>query len=114
MNTSEKNFGRPPKFRDVSRYTRWVNQLDEEDRKLTTGKRKGKWILVLLILLMVFIISFLMFPSIRLGHKRPDWNERSSPKDLQDRTASPTYDMPVDTFEQLLKQRVHENLSEKK
>jgi hypothetical protein len=114
MNTPNNHPVKRPGFQDVSRYTRWICQLDEKDRKLSFGKRKGKWALVLSILLLVFVLSFLLVPPIPLRHKRPDQSGTTGLKELSDPSNSSTYDMPVDTFEQLLKQRVHENLSERK
>lgn len=105
-------------FKDVSRFTRFVYQMDEQDKQLNPRRRKRKWILVLSSMLVLYLLSFLL-PS-------PDFFHRSIvPAELtlsidsvkKQRTETPeaiSFEMPVDSFENLLKQQVHERLPEKK
>ena len=58
---NNKNNIQHPK--DVSRFTRWVNELDDKDKNLDPLKRKSKWILITAFLFALFAISFIWFPT---------------------------------------------------
>ena len=110
---NRKDCNTTPQFKDVSRYTRWINSLDEKDKELTPGKRKIKWTVVLVVLVTIFIVSIVFFPSVQLTHKNlsvPPQEPLVRPgKDKEGQG----FEMPVDSFEQQLKNSIHENLPEK-
>jgi len=107
-----------PQFKDVSRFTRYINNLDSRDRQLNPQKRKRKWIAVLSVLAVLYLISFL-FPAPELTHQKIETGKIILPADSvkagkPGRSSLPAFEMPVDSFENLLKQRIHEKLPEKK
>jgi len=100
-----------PPLKDVSRYTRWVNRMDKQGTNLKSHKHE--WLLVLAFLLLIFILSFILFPG-----SQPDYEamEQQLIELNQEKDQAPVYhslDMPVDTFEQLLKRKIHERISKK-
>ena len=105
-----------PHFQDVSRFTRMVSQLDSRDQELDPKRRKGKWILVLSVLFLLFLASFLLpFPD--FSHEKISSGEKFFPADYKEagqaeQATSPGFEMPVDSFENLLKLRIHENIPE--
>lgn len=107
-----------PRFQDVSRFTRMVSQLDGRDRELDPRKRKRKWILVLSGLFLLFGASFLLpFPD--FSHEKNSSEEPFFPAGpatarQAEQSAFSGFEMPVDSFENLLKQHIHENLPETK
>jgi len=107
-----------PRFQDVSRFTRMVSQLDSRDRSLDPKRRKGKWILVLSILFLLFLASFLLpFPD--FSHEKISSGEKFFPADSKEagqaeQATFPGFEMPVDSFENLLKQHIHEDIPETK
>ncbi len=124
MNTSETaNKNQKPvtaQFKDVSRFTRFISRMDDNDKQLAPQKRRPKWIVVLSGFFLLFLVSFL-FPVPELSHKKLDAQEPSLPEDPAMSVApntneqkSLTFEMPVDSFEALLKQRIHESNPEKK
>ena len=103
-----------PRFPDISRYTRWVNEMEENERLLSPGKRKYKWLIVMTVLFSLFLSSFFLFPGPGISHQpvsplpaivEPD-------ADTLKKKMSLTFDMPVDSFEQYLKKELHEKLPE--
>jgi hypothetical protein len=101
------------RFKDVSRFTRWVNDLDAKDKSLTTRKRKRKWILITGGIFVLFILSFLLFQS-----ATPETSQLHSPatetgNHLNEPSVQSAFDLPVDSFENHLKSIIHEELSEK-
>ncbi len=100
-----------PPLKDVSRYTRWVNRMNKQDMTLNLKSHKHQWLLVLAVLLLIFILSFILFPG-----SQPDYEamEQHLTELNQEMDQTPVYrslDMPVDTFEQLLKRKIHERIS---
>ncbi len=100
-----------PPLKDVSRYTRWVNRMDKQDTALNLKSRRHKWLLIMAVLLLIFILSFILFPG-----SQPDYNamEQQLIELNQEMDEAPVYhslDMPVDTFEQLLKRKIDERVS---
>lgn len=98
-----------PPLKDVSRYTRWVNRMDNQGTNQKSHKHQ--WLLVLAFLLLIFILSFILFPG-----SQPDYEamEQHLIELNQEMDQTPVYrslDMPVDTFEQLLKRKIHEQVS---
>jgi len=122
MNTqNQKNDpGRPqaPRFEDVSRFTRLVNQLDSRDLDLDPVKRKRKWLVVLSTLFVLFLLSFLL-PWPRLTYQSIGSGGMFSPVDSgisqkPEEARSPGFEMPVDSFENLLKRHIDANIPETK
>ena len=112
MKRSENKKIETPKFKDTSRFTRWINEFDDRDGQLSPLKRKSKWLLVLGSFLLIFILSFILFPKAELKHEKPAPPIRQMPS-AGASSATNSFSMPVDSFEQLLKSRIHENVSEK-
>jgi hypothetical protein len=112
MNTTPDKNGLP-RFKDVSRYTRWINSLDEKDKALSPVKRKNKWLFLMGILFLLFVLSFALFPFSGFKHKSLS-GPNSVLKKNQVQPAAHPFEMPADSFEQFLKSRIHENISEEK
>jgi len=98
-------------LKDVSRFTRWVNELDAKDRSLKPRARKGKWIATLSVLFTLFVLSFILFPSAEVKHKNLEGIRQETPVDAETNLPAPL-EMPVDSFEQQLKQKIHETSPE--
>ena len=112
-NPTKDNQQSPKPLKDVSRFTRWVNELDAKDQTLKPGARKGKWIATLSVLFILFVLSFILFPSVKVGHKNLDGTQqKETPVNTEPNLPAPL-EMPVDSFEQQLKQKIHEDLPEK-
>ncbi|QGY47716.1 hypothetical protein GM418_29840 [Maribellus comscasis] len=110
MNTSQNK--QEKQFQDVSRFTRWINGLDEKDTLLRPQARKRKWIISLSVLFLLFVFSFIWFPPVTVKHK----NLGKNPEEVntaQNPTKANALEMPVDSFEQQLKQKIHEENPEK-
>lgn len=122
MNTqnqkNDKTRPQAPRFTDVSRFTRMLSHLDDKDRGLEPERRKRKWIIILSALAVLFLLSFL-FPFPDLKYQKI---ETGVPPLQDDRTAIPEeeqtgqagFEMPVDSFETILKQHIHESIPEEK
>jgi len=107
-----------PQFKDVSRFTRFINQMDNRDLQMDPKKRKRKWLVVLSVLLALYLLSFLI-PTPDFSHKDIETGRITIPQDSiknekQKKLESLSFEMPVDSFENLLKQRIHESIPEKK
>lgn len=92
----------------------WLSRADEKDKALAPAVRKGKWILILMVFFLLFSSSFIWLPMAQLlGHQleSPTGNTNLN---RQVESKSPTFEMPVDSFENQLKQNLHENLPTKK
>ena len=113
MKNTNTDSVKSPTFKDVSRYTRWVNDLDRKDEALSPVKRKTKWLLFLGVLFGSFVLSFVLFPAGKFDNKKlssPEFNAEQAP---HQRSAVSPLEWPTDSFENLLKSQIHENISEK-
>lgn len=95
-----------------------VSRLDSRDKELDPKQRKRKWGMIVLSLFALFLISFL-FPSPDFRHQKIGSGTLVFPQKLAEEqklapAAQPGFEMPVDSFETLLKQHIHEQLPEKK
>jgi hypothetical protein len=100
-------------LKDVSRFNRWVHQMDAKDESLNPWARKGKWMATLIILFTVFVLSFILFPLAEVKHKNLDRIQNEEiPVNPEVNRLSPL-EMPVDSFEQQLKQKIQEDNPEK-
>ncbi len=101
------------KFKDVSRFTRWVNDLDVKDKSLTTRKRKRKWTLITGGIFILFILSFLLFPLANQETSQLPSPATKTGNHLNEPSVQSAFDLPVDSFENHLKSIIYEELSEK-
>ncbi|MCW0481367.1 hypothetical protein [Gaoshiqia sediminis] len=98
-----------PRFKDVSRFTRWINRMDEQDENLSPVKRKTKWLFFLGFLFLSFALSFILFPDAKFNHEKLNSPALSADQPVQEKPLASPFEMPVDSFENLLKRRVHED-----
>lgn len=101
------------KLKDVSRFTRWVNELDTKDQSLTPRRRKRKWILLTGGIFILFVLSFLLFPSANPGSSIISSPEAGIEKQSKEPATQSAFDLRVDSFENHLKSVINEELSEK-
>ncbi|WP_439185422.1 hypothetical protein [Carboxylicivirga taeanensis] len=96
----------------IKKYTKdLLQKVDEQDKGLSQQKRTIKWIVILGILFMLYVLSF-MQSHLSLNHHlmKTLWGEAvtdSLGNDSTELTQSP-FALPVDSFEQLLNQQIHE------
>jgi hypothetical protein len=109
MKNTNSNKVKSPQFKDVSRFTRWMNRMDEMDQDLSPVKRKTKWLFFLWFLFLSFVLSLIFFPADKLGHEKLDSPALSAEQPIQKKPLASPFEMPVDSFENLLKCRVHED-----
>lgn len=91
----------------------WINWADDQDKQLNSKFRKGKWFLILLLLLLLFSASFIWFPM--LGFYRGDLaSPRPSQQDsVTDESIRASFEIPIDSFELQLQKSIHENTIKK-
>ena len=100
------------KMKDHSRFTRWVNGLDEKDKSLDPLARKSKWILIIAFLFALFGISFIWFPRGKV--KQNNIKTPLAGPIIDAPAVHSAFEMPVDSFENQLKQYINEAVPEKK
>ena len=101
-----------------TRLTRLIKRLDTQDEEMEPGKRKRKWMYILALLFFMYLVSFLI-PMPKLSHQTLSQEEIIRREDPVSSSAAETqkpltFDMPVDSFETILKKNIHEKLPEKK
>ncbi len=93
----------------------WMRRADIQDKKLSKQERQFKWIIILILFFVLYVITFLM-PG------RSSWVDQEVPNPLKakpeimdsiDFEASP-FELPIDSFQQLLNQKIHENTDKRK
>jgi len=89
----------------------WISRADSIDKSLEPAARKRKWGFILSALFVLFAASFLWDPLIQVSNKNLEIPNKSV--GLEKKTITPTFEMPVDSFELHLKRNIHENISEK-
>ena len=109
MKNTNTNKIKPQQFKDVSRYTRWINRLDEMDETLSPVKRRTKWLLFLGSLFLFFALSFILFPGTKFNHEKLNTPALSAEQPIQKKSVISPFEMPTDSFENLLKRRVYED-----
>lgn len=102
------------KLKDVSRFTRWINGLDEKDKSLDPLVRKSKWILITAALFTLFGISFIWFPGGEVEKNKLETPPVVPLVNAPKQTGRSAFEMPVDSFENQLKQYINEAVPEKK
>jgi hypothetical protein len=109
MKNTSTNKVKSPQFKDVSRFTRWMNRMDELDQDLSPVRRKTKWLFFLGFLFLSFVLSLIFFPAGKFNHEKLDSPALSAEQPIQKKPLASPFEMPVDSFENLLKRRVHED-----
>ena len=113
MNEKINNTANEAEVKKENRFSHWLKMLNEKDRALNPTKRKGKWMFALCALVILFGLSFIWVPAVKL-----DQSEITTPVEKpappKSQTPRSALEMPSDSFEIILKQKIHEDLSEKK
>jgi hypothetical protein len=117
MNTENKNSkSLVTRIGEAIRFQEWVDKMDQNDQKLDPAKRRKKWALILGASFLVYLLSFFVFPKPSITHEPIQSVSEGTPeieKNLK-RKKSLSFEMPIDSFENALKQEIHEKLPEKK
>jgi hypothetical protein len=116
-NKREEEQNKPTEEKEP-RLSRLIKRLDRQDEEMEPGKRKRKWMYILALLLFMYLVSFLI-PIPKLSHQTLQEEEVIRKKDPVSSSAAETqkpltFDMPVDSFETILKKNIHESIPEKK
>jgi hypothetical protein len=101
---------------EAIRFQEWIDRLDQKDQKLDPTKRKKKWMIILGASFLIYVISFFVFPKPAISYEPIQPISEGNPdkaKTLKQKK-SLSFEMPVDSFENALKQEIHEKLPEKK
>ena len=113
MNTESNTKEQKAEVKKENRFSRWLKMLDEKDRAMNPTKRKGKWMFALCALVILFGLSFIWFPAAKLDQPAITTPvEKPAPQKSQ--APRSAFEMPADSFEIILKQKIHEDLAEKK
>jgi hypothetical protein len=118
FNKNEKTTDQPTEEKGT-RLSRLINRLDLKDQGLDPEKRKRKWMYILAGIFVLYLLSFLV-PSPKLVHHSLKAENKPIAKDsvVKENTSktqkSQTFEMPVDSFENILKKNIDEKLSKKK
>ena len=113
MNTEINNTEQKAEVKKENRFSRWLTALDEKDRAMNPMKRKGKWVFALCALVILFGLSFIWFPAANLDQSEITFPVEK-PVSQKNQSTRSALEMPADSFEIILKQKIHENLAEKK
>ena len=87
--------------------------MDEKDKTLDPVKRKSKWAITIAILFLLFGLSFIWFPAVKLDSKSIEVPGKGAIIEPQKQSGNTGFEMSVDSFEQQLKRKIDEDLSEK-
>ncbi len=101
---------------EAIRFQEWVDRMDQKDKTLDPKRRKKKWTIILGASFLVYLLSFFVFPKPAITHDPIQSVSEGNPeieKNLK-RKKSLSFEMPVDSFENALKQEIHEKLPGKK
>ena len=100
-------------------FSRLIKRLDLKDQELDPEKRKNKWMVILAGIFVLYLLSFLI-PSPKLTHgSLADKNKATAKNSVLQGNSSKaqkslTFEMPVDSFENILKKNIDEKFSKKK
>ncbi|AHW62135.1 hypothetical protein SAMN05444285_105107 [Draconibacterium orientale] len=97
-----------PNPKDISRFTRWVNELDDKDKTLDPLKRKSKWILITAFLFALFAISFIWFPTGKVKPQKVEAPQAGPVIEAPTNAGHSAFELPVDSFENQLKSYINE------
>jgi hypothetical protein len=101
---------------ETIRFNEWIAWLDQKDQKLDPAKRKKKWTVILGASFLLYLISFFVFPKPAITYEPIQPVSEGTPdiaKTLKHKK-SLSFEMPVDSFETILKHEIHESIPEKK
>lgn len=101
---------------EAIRIHEWIDRLDQNDKKLDPAKRKKKWAIILGASFLLYLFSFFVFPKPEITYEPIQPVSEGNPdiaKTLKHKK-SLSFEMPVDSFETILKQEIHESIHEKK
>ena len=101
---------------ETIRFQAWIDRLDQKDQKLDPAKRKKKWTVILGASFLLYLISFFVFPKPAITYEPIQPVSEGNPDIAKtlNRKKSLSFEMPVDSFETILKQEIHESIPEKK
>lgn len=117
FNKNEKTTDQPTEEKGT-RLSRLIKRLDMKDQVLDPEKRKRKWMVILAGIFVLYLLSFLV-PSPKLSHhslkaeNKPIAKDSVSKGNTSNAQKSMTFEMPVDSFENILKKNIDEKLSKK-
>jgi len=118
MNTENKNSkSLVTRISEAIRFQEWVDRMDQKDKILDPKRRKRKWMIILGSSFLIYLLSFFVFPKPAITHEpRQPVSEgiNADGAKTQKRKKSLSFEMPVDSFENALKQEIHESIPEKK
>ena len=95
---------------EAIRFQEWIDRIDRKDQKLDPAKRKKKWTIILCASFLIYVISFFIFPKPAITYEPIQPVSEGNPdiaKTLKHKK-SLSFEMPVDSFETILKQEIHE------
>lgn len=111
MNTENKNSKSVvTRISEAIRFQEWVDWVDQKDKILAPAKRRKKWMIILGASFLIYLLSFFVFPQPAITHESIQPVSEGTPeieKNLK-RKKSLSFEMPVDSFENALKQEIHE------
>lgn len=111
MNTENKNSKSVvTRISEAIRFQEWVDRMDQKDKTLDPAKRRKKWMIILGASFLIYLLSFFVFPQPAITHESIQPVSEGTPeieKNLK-RKKSLSFEMPVDSFENALKQEIHE------
>jgi hypothetical protein len=108
MNYKKTTLEKP---KDISRFNRWISNLDEKDKSLNPVNRKSKWVITIIVLFILFGLSFIWFPTAKINREKMI-APMEAQQPAQNQQSTSIFELPIDSFEQHLKQKVYEELSE--
>ena len=117
MNTENKQSRNlVARISEAIRFHEWINRLDKNDQKLDPDKRKQKWTIILCASFLLYLISFFVFPKSAITYEpiQPVSEGNTDVAKTLKRKKFLSFEMPVDSFETILKQEIHESIPEKK
>ena len=90
----------------------WLLRADEKDKGLSKKKRQVKWVGILSVLFVLYVLTFLRPSEPDIGYtkiKQPS-NGNTLDNDSLGLNKSP-FELPVDSFKQLLNTQIHEDVN---
>ena len=107
-NKQSKNLG--TRINEAIRFQEWIDRMDRKDQKLDPAKRKKKWTIILGASFLLYLISFFVFPKPAITYEpiQPVSEGNTEVAKTLKRKKSLSFEMPVDSFETILKQEIHE------
>lgn len=116
MNSGKNGKTLVSRISEAIRFQEWIDRLDQKDQKLDPAKRKQKWTIILGASFLIYVISFFVFPKPAITYEPIQPVSEGNPETAETlkHKKSLSFEMPVDSFENALKQEIHESIPEKK